>query len=214
MILWLCGCVGAAFIFCGCFWWGDYWVCISFFSVEQSDRNIIWWTRRHLKKPSKHQGRACCLSHCYFCQLLPLPVSIINSCISGTTDCLMFFCFLLVSFGFYFFLIFSFIFSSDLLWWSKHGVSLFISAHLIFAHCGVHVIAVPIDRTGGINMLYVFVDIKIDSLHFIESLQHNFAAGTHLALVSTIQFVPTLQVPPISHCLLWLRLTVLTIRQS
>ena len=53
---------------------------------------------------------------------------------------------------------------------------------------------VPIDRTGGINMLYVFVDIKIDSLHFVQTLQHNFAPGTHLALVSTIQFVPTLQV--------------------
>jgi len=58
----------------------------------------------------------------------------------------------------------------------------------------VCVILVPIDRTGGINMLYVFVDIKIDTLHFIETLQHNFTAGTHLALVSTIQFVPTLQV--------------------
>jgi len=43
-------------------------------------------------------------------------------------------------------------------------------------------------------MLYVFVDIKIDSLHFIETLRHNFSSGTHLALVSTIQFVPTLQV--------------------
>jgi len=43
-------------------------------------------------------------------------------------------------------------------------------------------------------MLYIFVDIKIDSLHFIETLQHNFTPGTHIALVSTIQFVPTLQV--------------------
>jgi len=42
-------------------------------------------------------------------------------------------------------------------------------------------------------MLYVFVDIKIDSLHFVQTLQHNFSPGTHLALVSTIQFVPTLQ---------------------
>jgi len=57
------------------------------------------------------------------------------------------------------------------------------------------VVPVPIDRTAGINMLYVFVDIKIDSLHFVETLQHNFTTGTHLALVSTIQFVPTLQVP-------------------
>lgn len=65
-------------------------------------------------------------------------------------------------------------------------------------HC-VHSILVPIDRTGGINMLYVFVDIKIDSLHFIETLQHNFSPGTHLALVSTIQFVPTLQVLQLSN---------------
>jgi len=54
--------------------------------------------------------------------------------------------------------------------------------------------AVPIDRTSGINMLYVFVDIMIDTMHFIETLRHNFTAGTHLALVSTIQFVPSLQV--------------------
>jgi len=67
---------------------------------------------------------------------------------------------------------------------------------IIIINCTVCmcVILVPIDRTGGINMLYVFVDIKIDSLHFIQTLQHNFAPGTHLALVSTIQFVPTLQV--------------------
>jgi len=59
---------------------------------------------------------------------------------------------------------------------------------------GPCVILVPIDRTGGVNMLYIFVDIKIDSLHFIQTLQHNFTPGTHIALVSTIQFVPTLQV--------------------
>ena len=29
-------------------------------------------------------------------------------------------------------------------------------------------------RTAGIKMLYVFVDIKIDSLHFVETLKHNF----------------------------------------
>ena len=42
-------------------------------------------------------------------------------------------------------------------------------------------------------MLYVFVDIKIDTLHFVETLYYNFKRGSHLALVSTIQFVPTLQ---------------------
>ena len=43
-------------------------------------------------------------------------------------------------------------------------------------------------------MLYVFVDIKIDTVHFIETLKHNFSPGTSLALVSTIQFVTALQV--------------------
>ena len=53
---------------------------------------------------------------------------------------------------------------------------------------------VPIDRTEGIQMLYVFVDIKIDTVHFLETLRHNFSPGTSLAMVSTIQFVTTLQV--------------------
>jgi len=43
-------------------------------------------------------------------------------------------------------------------------------------------------------MLYIFVDIEIDSVHLVQTLQHNFSPGTHIALVSTIQFVPTLQV--------------------
>ena len=33
---------------------------------------------------------------------------------------------------------------------------------------------IHIERTSGIKMLYVFVDIKIDSLHFVETLKHNF----------------------------------------
>lgn len=53
---------------------------------------------------------------------------------------------------------------------------------------------VPIDATKGLKMLYVFVDIKIDASHFLETIRFNFAAGTSLALVSTIQFVSTLQV--------------------
>lgn len=43
-------------------------------------------------------------------------------------------------------------------------------------------------------MLYVFVDIKIDTAHFIETLKYNFEPGKCLALVSTIQFVTALQV--------------------
>lgn len=53
---------------------------------------------------------------------------------------------------------------------------------------------VPIDATQGLKMLYVFVDIKIDTFHFLETIRFNFAAGTSLALVSTIQFVSTVQV--------------------
>ncbi|XP_053376020.1 2-(3-amino-3-carboxypropyl)histidine synthase subunit 1-like [Mercenaria mercenaria] len=62
----------------------------------------------------------------------------------------------------------------------------------IMIHYG-HSCLVPIDRTEGIQMLYVFVDIKIDTVHFIETLRHNFPRETSLALVSTIQFVTALQ---------------------
>lgn len=43
-------------------------------------------------------------------------------------------------------------------------------------------------------MLYVFVDIKIDTAHFIDTVKYNFAPGSKLAFVSTIQFVAALQV--------------------
>lgn len=62
----------------------------------------------------------------------------------------------------------------------------------VLVHYG-HSCLVPIDRTEGIQMLYVFVDIKIDTVHFVETLKHNFSPGTSLALVSTIQFVTALQ---------------------
>lgn len=55
-----------------------------------------------------------------------------------------------------------------------------------------HSCLVPIDTTL-IKMLYVFVDIKIDSQHVIDTLRHNFEAGSSLALVGTIQFVASLQ---------------------
>ena len=45
-------------------------------------------------------------------------------------------------------------------------------------------------------MLYVFVDIKIDAQHFVETVKFNCDKNDSLALVSTIQFVPTLQVGP------------------
>ena len=55
-----------------------------------------------------------------------------------------------------------------------------------------HSCLIPIDQTSGIKVLYIFVDIKIDSLHFVESVKLNFPVGKKLALVSTIQFVATL----------------------
>ncbi|XP_054857498.1 2-(3-amino-3-carboxypropyl)histidine synthase subunit 1 [Eublepharis macularius] len=56
-----------------------------------------------------------------------------------------------------------------------------------------HSCLVPIDSTWGLKMLYIFVDIKIDTTHFVETLRFNFSAGSKLALVSTIQFVTALQ---------------------
>ncbi|MBN3318866.1 DPH1 synthase, partial [Atractosteus spatula] len=52
---------------------------------------------------------------------------------------------------------------------------------------------VPIDSTAGIKMLYVFVDIQIDTAHFLDTVRFNFPRGSSLALVSTIQFVAALQ---------------------
>ena len=43
-------------------------------------------------------------------------------------------------------------------------------------------------------MLYVFVDIKIDTQHFIDTVVYNCHKSHSIAMVSTIQFVPTLQV--------------------
>lgn len=62
----------------------------------------------------------------------------------------------------------------------------------LMVHYG-HSCLVPIDQTGGIQMLYVFVDIKIDTMHFLDTIRHNFPEGSCLALVCTIQFVAALQ---------------------
>ncbi|CAI9609825.1 unnamed protein product [Staurois parvus] len=42
-------------------------------------------------------------------------------------------------------------------------------------------------------MLYVFVDIKIDTSHFVDTIRFNFHQGASIAFVSTIQFVSALQ---------------------
>lgn len=55
-----------------------------------------------------------------------------------------------------------------------------------------HSCLVPIDTTL-IKMLYVFVDIKIDNQHVIDTVKHNFKPGSSIALVSTIQFVAAIQ---------------------
>ncbi len=54
--------------------------------------------------------------------------------------------------------------------------------------------SVPIDETPGISILYIFVDIQVNIQHIVETLKHHFNAESKLALVSTIQFVRSLQV--------------------
>ena len=53
-------------------------------------------------------------------------------------------------------------------------------------------LSVPIDITNGIQVLYVFVDIKIDLSHLIETIKFNFKTSEKLALVSTIQFASSI----------------------
>lgn len=62
----------------------------------------------------------------------------------------------------------------------------------LLVHYG-HSCLIPVDQTSGIKVLYVFVDVKIDSLHFIDTVKLNFPVENRLAFVSTIQFVVTLQ---------------------
>lgn len=60
---------------------------------------------------------------------------------------------------------------------------------------------VPMDTSvQDFRVLYVFVDIRIDTAHLLDSIRITFTPGSSLALVSTIQFVSTLQVSlPASH---------------
>lgn len=62
----------------------------------------------------------------------------------------------------------------------------------LLVHYG-HSCLIPIDQTSGIKVLYIFVDIKIDAVHFIETIKLNFPTTNRLAFVSTIQFVVSLQ---------------------
>uniref|UniRef100_F1L745 2-(3-amino-3-carboxypropyl)histidine synthase subunit 1 n=1 Tax=Ascaris suum TaxID=6253 RepID=F1L745_ASCSU len=63
----------------------------------------------------------------------------------------------------------------------------------LLVHYG-HSCLVPIQDTEGIAMLYVFVNIDINLSDFIDAVKVNFKKENKLALVSTIQFVASLQV--------------------
>jgi len=56
-----------------------------------------------------------------------------------------------------------------------------------------HSCLIPVNQTSGIKMLYVFVDIKFDLNHFVDTIKMNFMKETSIAFVSTIQFVSSLQ---------------------
>lgn len=62
----------------------------------------------------------------------------------------------------------------------------------LLVHYG-HSCLVPVDQTEGVKVLYVFVDIKIDAIHLIETVKLNFTKEQRLLFVSTVQFVTTLQ---------------------
>nr|NVI71062.1 putative diphthamide biosynthesis protein 1 [Cucujiformia] len=61
----------------------------------------------------------------------------------------------------------------------------------LLIHYG-HSCLVPVDQTAGVKVLYIFVDIKLDPMHFIDTIKLNFQVPSKLGLVSTIQFLSTL----------------------
>ncbi|KJH53102.1 diphthamide biosynthesis protein 2 domain protein [Dictyocaulus viviparus] len=62
----------------------------------------------------------------------------------------------------------------------------------LLVHYG-HSCLVPIQNTEGIAMLYIFVSISINITHFVDCIRSNFSAPCKIGLVSTIQFVNSLQ---------------------
>ena len=54
-----------------------------------------------------------------------------------------------------------------------------------------HSCLIPVDVTK-IKTLYVFVDISIDTIHLLATLERNFQPGKTIAMVGTIQFNATL----------------------
>lgn len=55
-----------------------------------------------------------------------------------------------------------------------------------------HSCLVPID-VSEIGMLYVFVDIAIDTEHLVATMRHNFGRGDRLVVAGTIQFAGAMQ---------------------
>nr|NVI70989.1 putative diphthamide biosynthesis protein 1 [Cucujiformia] len=62
----------------------------------------------------------------------------------------------------------------------------------LLIHYG-HSCLIPINQTEGIKVLYIFVDIQIDPKHFLETIKLNFGLSKKLCLISTVQFLTTLQ---------------------
>ncbi|CAD6187725.1 unnamed protein product [Caenorhabditis auriculariae] len=74
----------------------------------------------------------------------------------------------------------------------------------LLVHYG-HSCLVPIQQTEGISMLYIFVNIQVNVAHLIDCLRDNFSNEStsvepgsssnsqRLAIVSTVQFLPSLQ---------------------
>ncbi|XP_015928782.1 2-(3-amino-3-carboxypropyl)histidine synthase subunit 1 [Parasteatoda tepidariorum] len=62
----------------------------------------------------------------------------------------------------------------------------------LMVHYG-HSCLIPVNMTEKISMLYVFVDIKIDSLHLVQTISKNFDTNSPIVLLSTIQFVSSIQ---------------------
>jgi len=60
----------------------------------------------------------------------------------------------------------------------------------LLVHYG-HSCLIPIDMCNT-NVLYVFVDIKFDLDHFVETVKFNFEKDTKMILISTIQFAASL----------------------
>ena len=55
-----------------------------------------------------------------------------------------------------------------------------------------HSCLIPINQMIDIKLLYVFVDISIDTLHCIDTIKFNFKPTNRIALFSTIQFSSSL----------------------